>query len=103
MQSASSPARGPASFGAAGRIAPHQTSAGIATPRRSPLTERAMVDTGCLMRSRARHHDRTDRGCPPAGRAFTLAYDASGRLISVTDPIGRVVQYGYDPQGHLSS
>src|SRR2546427_17756 len=49
MRSAFSPARGPASSGAAGRIARPTTSRGIALRRRSPLPERAMVDTGCLM------------------------------------------------------
>src|SRR5437016_1082534 len=49
MQSVSSPARGLASSGAAGRIALPTTLAGIAPRRRSPLPERAMLDTGCLM------------------------------------------------------
>jgi RHS repeat-associated protein len=39
----------------------------------------------------------------PAGRAFTLTYDASNRIASVTDPIGRVVQYAYDAQGRLDT
>src|SRR5216117_4026684 len=48
-RSGSSLARGPAFSGAAGRTAPHTTSADIAPRRRSPPPERAMVDTGCLM------------------------------------------------------
>ena len=39
----------------------------------------------------------------PAGRSFTLAYNAQDRIASVTDPLGRVVQYGYDAQGRLET
>src|SRR5207244_12827439 len=48
-RSASAPAPWLASSGAAGRIALPTTLAGIAPRRRSPLPERAMLDTGCLM------------------------------------------------------
>ena len=37
--------------------------------------------------------DRVTQITEPAGRSLTLAYDASGHLATVTDPIGRVVRY----------
>ena len=39
----------------------------------------------------------------PAGRAFTLGYDASGRITTVTDPIGRQALYAYDALGRLET
>jgi RHS repeat-associated protein len=36
-----------------------------------------------------------------AGRALTLAY-AGGHLTSVTDPLGHVTTFGYDPAGNLA-
>src|SRR5262249_50402424 len=37
-----------------------------------------------------------------SGAQLVLAYNAAGRLASVTDPLGRVTTYGYDASGeHL--
>src|SRR5437773_5070800 len=65
-RSGSSLARGPAFSGAAGRTAPHTTSADIAPRRRSPPPERAMVDTGCLMAASGARTGRDAAAAPPA-------------------------------------
>lgn len=36
------------------------------------------------------------------GRVWQYAYDASGRVASVTDPLNRVATFGYDPVGRLT-
>ncbi|HVN87418.1 MAG TPA: DUF6531 domain-containing protein, partial [Candidatus Binatia bacterium] len=39
----------------------------------------------------------------PVGRALTLSYDGSNRIISIVDPIGRTVRYTYNSQGTLET
>lgn len=73
--------------------------------RRDRLTRLQQPDAGVLEYEYDAQGNRTRLRASSGGISYasTYAYDASGRLTTVTDPQGRTYSIGYDPSGNRTS